>query len=77
MTSSFRPRRAELDRAGYPPRIPRLFAPLSTDDSIARLADLVMRDFTAMRFNQLWVGDLTYVAFVIDAFARRIVGWRA
>lgn len=49
-------------------------------------ADLVQRDFTATRPNQLWVSDLTYVAtwrgfvyvaFVIDAFARRIVGWRA
>ena len=44
------------------------------------------RNFTATRPNQLWVSDLTYVAtwrgfgyvaFVIDAFARRIVGWRA
>jgi transposase InsO family protein len=44
-----------------------------------------MRDFTAVRPNQLWVADLTYVAtwcgfiyvaFVVDAFARRIVGWR-
>ena len=43
------------------------------------------RDFTAQRPNQLWVSDLTYVAtwrgfayvaFVIDAFSRRIVGWR-
>ena len=43
------------------------------------------RDFTAERPNQLWVSDLTYVAtwrgfvyvaFVIDAFSRRIVGWR-
>ena len=51
----------------------------------AQPADLVMRDFTAVRPNQLWVADLTYVAtwcgfvyvaFVIDAFARRIVGWR-
>lgn len=41
--------------------------------------------FTATRPNQLWVADLTYVAtwrgfvyvaFVIDVFARRIVGWR-
>ena len=48
--------------------------------------DLVQRDFGATRPNQLWVADLTYVAtwrgfvyvaFVIDAFARRIVGWRA
>jgi putative transposase len=50
-----------------------------------RPPDLVARNFTATRPNQLWVADLTYVAtwrgftyvaFVIDAFARRIVGWR-
>ncbi len=50
-----------------------------------RPADLVKRDFSAKRPNQLWVADLTYVpcgsgfvyvAFVIDAFSRRIVGWR-
>jgi transposase InsO family protein len=55
------------------------------DESLARPLDLVDRDFTASRPNQLWVSDLTYVstwvgfvyvAFVIDAFARRIVGWR-
>jgi putative transposase len=49
-------------------------------------ADLVERNFTATRPNQLWVSDFTYVAtwrgfvyvaFVIDVFARRIVGWRA
>ncbi|MBL0171901.1 MAG: DDE-type integrase/transposase/recombinase, partial [Gemmatimonadaceae bacterium] len=48
--------------------------------------DLVQRNFTATRPNQLWVSDFTYVstwrgfvyvAFVIDVFARRIVGWRA
>lgn len=52
----------------------------------ARPQDLVQRQFRATRPNQLWVSDLTYVAtwrgfvyvaFVIDAFARRIVGWRA
>jgi len=51
----------------------------------ARPADLVERNFQATRPNQLWVADLTYVAtwagfayvaFVIDAFSRRIVGWR-
>ena len=50
-----------------------------------RPLDRVQRQFTASRPNQLWVADLTYVAtwvgfvyvaFVIDAFARRIVGWR-
>jgi putative transposase len=48
--------------------------------------DRVNRQFTAPRPNALWVSDFTYVAtwsgfvyvaFVIDAFARRIVGWRA
>lgn len=51
-----------------------------------RPADRVNRIFTAERPNALWVADLTYVAtwrgfvyvaFVIDAYARRIVGWRA
>lgn len=55
------------------------------DEAAARPADLVERNFTASRPNQLWVADLTYVAtwagfvyvaFVIDAFSRRIVGWR-
>ena len=54
-------------------------------DVADRPLDLVRRDFTAMRPNQLWVSDLTYVAtwrgfvyvaFVIDVFSRRIVGWR-
>ena len=56
-----------------------------TDAATARPADLVERQFTATRPNQLWVADFTYVAtwrgfvyvaFVIDVFARRIVGWR-
>jgi len=47
--------------------------------------DKVNREFTAQAPNQLWVSDFTYVsswagmvyvAFVIDVFARRIVGWR-
>ncbi len=51
-----------------------------------RPLDLVQRHFTATRPNQLWVSDFTYVAtwagfvyvaFVTDAFSRRIVGWRA
>jgi len=50
-----------------------------------RPRDLVKRQFQASRPNQLWVADFTYVAtwagfvyvaFVIDVFARRIVGWR-
>jgi len=56
--------------------------PESTAD---RPTDLVDRRFTATQPNQLWVADFTYVAtwrgfvyvaFVIDVFARRIVGWR-
>ena len=54
-------------------------------DLADRPLDLVKRDFRATRPNALWVADLTYVAtwrgfvyvaFIIDAFARRIVGWR-
>jgi transposase InsO family protein len=50
-----------------------------------RPLDLVNRQFIATRPNQLWVADITfvatwsgfvYVAFVIDVFARYIVGWR-
>ena len=56
-----------------------------SDTAAARPADLVDRRFVATRPNQLWVSDFTYVAtwagfvyvaFVIDVFARRIVGWR-
>ena len=48
--------------------------------------DLVQRAFAAEHPNELWVADFTYVAtwrgfvyvaFVIDVYARRIVGWRA
>ncbi len=55
-------------------------------DSAERPLDLVERDFTATRPDQLWVSDITYVAtwrgfvyvaFVIDVFSRKIVGWRA
>jgi transposase InsO family protein len=64
----------------------RKFKTTIPDDAAARPLDLVKRDFTAPRPNQLWVSDLTYVAtwrgfvyvaFVIDTYARRIVGWRA
>ena len=55
------------------------------DRGADRPGDLVDRHFVATRPNQLWVSDFTYVAtwrgfvyvaFVIDVFARRIVGWR-
>jgi putative transposase len=56
------------------------------DEHAQRPEDLVDRDFTASAPNHLWVADFTYVAtwsgvvyvaFVIDAFSRRIVGWKA
>jgi putative transposase len=55
------------------------------DELLDRPLDRVNRQFNVFRPNALWVADLTYVAtwrgfvyvaFVIDAFARRIVGWR-
>ena len=64
----------------------RRFKTTVPEESAARPTDLVERNFTADRPNQLWVSDLTYVAtwrgfvyvaFVIDVFSRRIVGWRA
>ena len=50
----------------------------------ASIADLVDRDFTASRPNELWVADIThvptasgflYLSVVLDVFGRRIVGW--
>jgi putative transposase len=56
------------------------------DPAAGRPADLVQRRFDRPAPDQLWVADFTYVptwsgmayvAFVIDAYSRRIVGWRA
>ncbi len=66
-------------RGGWKPRttIP--------DALLVRPPDLVERNFNPDGPNRLWVSDITYVAtmagfvyvaFVIDAFSRRIVGWR-
>jgi putative transposase len=58
---------------------------IAGQDAAGRAKDLVRRDFRPLRPNRLWVADFTYVstwqgwvfvAFVIDAFARRIIGWR-
>jgi putative transposase len=55
------------------------------DPAAQRRPDLVERDFSATAPNRLWVGDLTYLrswegvtylAFVIDAFSRKVVGWQ-
>lgn len=65
------------ERAFKTTTVPDLAAP--------RPADLVQRHFSAVRPNQLWVADFTYVAtwrgfvyvaLVIDVYARMIVGWR-
>lgn len=54
-------------------------------DQMEYPTDLVKRQFAAIRPNQLWVADFTYVAtwvgfvyaaFVIDVFSRRVIGWR-
>lgn len=56
------------------------------DTAAERPRDLVERRFSAAAPNRLWVADLTYVrtwsgfiyvAFVTDAYSRRIVGWQA
>ena len=55
------------------------------DKDAQRPADLVERDFTASRPDELWFADFTYLrcwegvvffAFVIDAYSRAIVGWQ-
>lgn len=55
------------------------------EPSAPRHPDLVDRDFTASRPDQLWVADMTYVrtwsgwayvAFVLDVYSRMIVGWQ-
>jgi transposase InsO family protein len=55
------------------------------DSVSARPPDLVERNFTATRPDELWVADFTYLrswqgvcyfAFVLDVYSRRIVGWQ-
>jgi transposase InsO family protein len=55
------------------------------DPAATRSPDLVNRDFTADRPDQLWVADFTYLrcwegmvflSFIIDVFSRRVVGWQ-
>jgi transposase InsO family protein len=55
------------------------------DPAALRSPDLVERDFTAARPDELWVADFTYLrcheglvffSFVIDVFSRRVVGWQ-
>ncbi len=55
------------------------------DADARRRPDLVNRDFTADRPNELWVADFSYLrcwegvvffSFVIDVFSRKVVGWQ-
>ena len=54
------------------------------DRNARRAPDLVARDFTAAQPDRLWVADITYIptlsgflylAVVLDAFSRKVVGW--
>ena len=64
----------------------KVFTTTPADAATARPADLVQRQFSAPAPNRLWLCDITYVrtwsgmiyvSFVIDVFARMIVGWQA
>ena len=74
----------ELAIEGISRRRKRVFTTIADPDAV-RAPDLVNRKFKAAAPNQLWVTDLTYVptrsgmayvCFIVDAFSRRIVGWR-
>jgi len=74
----------ELDICGISRRRKKVFTTRADADAL-RAPDLVKRVFRAERPDALWVTDLTYVptrsgmayvCFIVDAFSRRIVGWR-
>jgi putative transposase len=73
-----------LEIEGVSRRRKKVFTTRQDPDAV-RAPDLVDRNFSADRPNALWVTDLTYVptrsgmayvCFIVDAFSRRIVGWR-
>jgi putative transposase len=81
-----RKRVARLMRAADLRGVSRRKAPRTTQrrPEAQPAPDLVQRDFTASRPNELWVADITYIptwtgflylAVVIDAWSRRVVGW--
>jgi len=74
----------EMGIEGISRRRKKVFTTIADPDA-TRAPDLVNRNFTAERPDALWVTDLTYVptrsgmayvCFIVDAFSRRIVGWR-
>jgi putative transposase len=73
-----------MEIEGISRRRRKVFTTIADPDAL-RPPDLVNRNFTAERPDALWVTDLTYVptrtgmayvCFIVDAFSRRIVGWR-
>jgi len=63
----------------------KLFRTTVRDETARPAPDLVERQFTAAGADQLWVADITYVptgagflylAVVLDAWSRRVIGWR-
>ena len=73
-----------LEIEGISRRRRKVYTTIADPDAV-RAPDLVNRNFTADRPDALWVTDLTYVptrtgmayvCFIVDAFSRRIVGWR-
>jgi len=73
-----------MEIEGISRRRRKVFTTIADPDAV-RPPDLVKRNFTAGRPDALWVTDLTYVptrtgmayvCFIVDAFSRRIVGWR-
>jgi putative transposase len=74
----------EAGIVGVSRRRKKVFTTIADPDAV-RAPDLVNRQFRADRPDALWVTDLTYVptrsgmayvCFIVDAFSRRIVGWR-
>ncbi len=74
----------QLGIVGVSRRRKKVFTTVADPDA-TRAPDLVNRNFVADRPDALWVTDLTYVptrsgmayvCFIVDAFSRRIVGWR-
>jgi putative transposase len=74
----------QMDIEGVSRRRRKVFTTVADPDA-QRAPDLVNRNFRADRPDALWVTDLTYVptrtgmayvCFIVDAFSRRIVGWR-
>lgn len=65
-------------------RVRRRFRRTTIPDPMTQVVDLVQRHFNAAAPDQLWVADITYVrtwegwlylAMILDAFSRRVVGW--